>query len=370
MKTNASDSFCASKGASFKQELQAMLCLIHRQIHIVERFVCRFYEGFKAGRAVITLIAFSIFAALAGFVLTVVTGHCELAFLWAMAHNQVARLDASNRFQFNKGSDVRSIRAFTSFEFQSPNYNSYITISYSLSQVKSYLTYMNLSHILLLWLNQRHGIGRCINVRGVSISGYLDKRRNIRMFAQSVKVLIGTSRARLSNCIEIVAPIATILVYNKRLMGSSQLPMRLRVSIQRFAPLVLWRDFDSDLDFVKPYRDYHESPRVANVIFQFGYLLFARWPGVAAPGFPLYGGILGEGVKPQDGWHHAVWSACFSCSSLVASSSLVLSFSKSDVLSSVSDVLSSGLVVAVASACFSPFVSPRFLFPRTRFLSG
>jgi hypothetical protein len=105
-------------------------------------------------------------------------------------------------------------------KFQSANYNQYITISNSTSQAKSYLTYDIFSNTLLVWLNQRHGSGRCINASGASISGYLVQKRIIPMFAQSVKVLIGTShgkthRQRAKNS----SAACTVLGYNKNAHG-------------------------------------------------------------------------------------------------------------------------------------------------------
>jgi hypothetical protein len=51
--------------------------LINRQVHVIERLVSLFYERLETGGAVIALITFTIFAALAGFILAVLTRHCE-----------------------------------------------------------------------------------------------------------------------------------------------------------------------------------------------------------------------------------------------------------------------------------------------------
>lgn len=81
-------------------------------------------------------------------------------------------------------------------DYQPANYNRYITISNSSRQAKNDLTYIIFSNILHVWRNQRHGIGRCINVRGASMFGSLVKKQIIQMFVLSVKALTGTSRAK------------------------------------------------------------------------------------------------------------------------------------------------------------------------------
>jgi hypothetical protein len=198
MKANASDSFCASEAATLKKQIEAMDSRFHRQVHAVNGFGLYIGVGLRTGTAEITLITFAVLSMLAGFNLTVGANHVvSLAFLSAMAHNQVAKADASNRVGLLKALLVPASRAFIFFVYQSANYNWYITIRDIVSQAKSYLTYINFSNILRVWLNQRHGIGGFINASGVSMSGSLVKRRNIRTFAPSAKALIGTSRAKL-----------------------------------------------------------------------------------------------------------------------------------------------------------------------------
>jgi hypothetical protein len=57
--------------------LQTLSGFLNREIHIIERLVLRFDKGLGAGGAIESLIAFAIFAMLAGFGLTGRTVHYE-----------------------------------------------------------------------------------------------------------------------------------------------------------------------------------------------------------------------------------------------------------------------------------------------------
>jgi hypothetical protein len=155
----------------------------------------------------------------------------SLAFLLAMAHNQVVEaVLRAIAFGFLKAQVFQHLGLYA-LSFQVPSYNWYITISDSSSQEKSYLTYINFSNILRVWLNQRHGIGRCLNASGVSISGYLVKKLKLLESVLSVKALTGTSRARLKK----VRQKRQRIMYNERLLGGDQPPLRLR----GFRPIIM-----------------------------------------------------------------------------------------------------------------------------------
>jgi len=270
MKANASNPHCASEAATFKKQIEAMDSLFNREIHAVKRFGLYIGVGLRTGAAEITLIAFAVFPMLAGFNVAILTYHfVSLAFLWRLAHNQTCLGPMrAIALVLIKALSVPAGRAFNSLKIQSTNYNWYITISNIICQVKSYLTYINFSNILRVWLNQKHGIGGFINASDVSMSGSPVKRRNIRTCVQSARVHIGTSHAKTQQLNRLRVKNSSAdgnkFVYNIEAHGCGTFTHE----ATGLSPLFLWRNLDGDLELVKPDRDYHESPRVANVITQ------------------------------------------------------------------------------------------------------
>jgi hypothetical protein len=85
------------------------------------------------------------------------------------------------------------------FDFQSLNYNSYITILNSICQVESYLTYAIIRNILMIWQSHKYGIRQFINASDATMFGYLATKNKRRMFARNVKALIGINLEKLPN---------------------------------------------------------------------------------------------------------------------------------------------------------------------------
>jgi len=297
---DVSQSFNTSDAVTLYHQFEANYSLAEREPHGIKRIIAGFNKHLRTDFAAKALNAFFVLTKLFALSRTVMTRHCEpcLSLAIGSQSSYLGRLRAI-ALVLVKALLAATNRAFIFLNYQSPNYNLYITTGNSSCQGKSYLTYIIFSVIPFVWLNQRHGIGRCINARGVRISGYPVRRQIIRMFAPSAKALIGTSRAgtRPLNKLRAKNSSATgnAFVYNIEAHGRWSATHE----ATGLSPLLLWRNLDGDLELSKPDRDYHESPRVANVISQ-GWLppFSTRWPGVGAPGFPLCSGTLREGANP------------------------------------------------------------------------
>src|SRR5437868_382102 len=109
MKTNAGESFDRAERRTLHQQSDAYASLLNRQVHAIKRFVLRFNKGLEANGAVEALIAFAVFTALAGFILTGRTVHREPCLSLAIGSQcLLPETNVSNRVWFSMKAQVLS----------------------------------------------------------------------------------------------------------------------------------------------------------------------------------------------------------------------------------------------------------------------